>query len=167
MFKRIFEKFSLKAAEKQLEDYVQKVFMLTPEERGVHLAYACLSLQHLIEESDIDIEKILNTKEDIYGGELSDLVLKTNRLLKDYNRAGEMQGAAGTKVWNEVFRCLIYPELTNYGKEIWGYLSGAQQEAVNHMVLLEENFEQKGRSEYALKIKNARKCLSLIPARFK
>lgn len=166
MFKKFFEKFFLNTAEKTLSDYVQKVSMLTSEERGIHLAYSCLTLLHLMDESDIDIEKIINTKEDIYGGELSDLVLQTNSLLKDYNRAGEMQGAAGTKVWNETFRCLIYPELTHYGKEMWSYLYGAQKEANEHLDTLEEMFNQKERAENVLKVNVARKYLDLIPSRF-
>lgn len=167
MFKKFFEKFFLNTAERDLKDYTQKVSMLTSEERGIHLAYSCLTLLHLMEESEFDIEKIINTKEDVYGGDLSDLVLQTNRLLKDYNRAGKMQGAAGTKVWNETFRCLIHPELTHYGKEIWGYLSGDQQEANEHLDTLEEMFDQKDRGEHVLKINIARKYLNLIPARFK
>ncbi|EKE16180.1 MAG: hypothetical protein ACD_11C00028G0007 [uncultured bacterium] len=82
-------------------------------------------------------------------------------------RAGEMQGAAGAKVWNETFRCLIYPELTQYGKEIWEYLSGAQKEASEHFDTLEEIFNQKGMVANVLKINVARKYLSLTPARYK
>lgn len=166
MFKKFFEKAFLNTAERDLKDYTQEVSILTSEERGIHLAYSCLTLLHLTEESDIDIEKIVNTREDVYGAELSDLVLQTNRLLKDYNSAGEMQGAAGTKVWNETFRCLIYPELAHYGREIWGYLSEAKQEANEHLDSIEEVFERKGRNDNVLKIKNARKYLDLIPARF-
>lgn len=149
-----------------MADYTKRVSMLTPEERGVHLAYSCITFLHLVEESDFDIKKIVNTKEDVYSGELSDLVLQTNRLLKDYNRAGEMPGAAGTKIWNETFRCLIYPELMHYGQEIWSYLSGARQEASEHLDELQEIFKGKGRDDSALKIEGAKQYLDLIPARF-
>ncbi len=167
MFKKFLKSFSLKTAENELRDYTQKVSMLTSKNRGDILAYACLTLSNLIEQSDFDIEKIINTKEDVYGGELSDLVLHTNSLLKDYNRSGEMQGAAGTKVWNETFRCLVHPELIHYGKEMWGYFAEVQKEANEHLDTLEEMFNQKNRAENVLKISIARKYLGLIPARFK
>jgi hypothetical protein len=167
MFKQFFEKKFINIAERDLREYTQQVSMLTSEECGLHLAYACMSLLSMVEDEDsVDIEKIINTKENIYGKELSTLVLKTNRLVKDYNYAQEMQGAAGTKVWNETFRCLIHPELTIYGEEIWSYLSDARHGASLHLDEIEEMFIRKGNDSSALKIKEARKYLDLIPARF-
>lgn len=167
MFKNFLKNFSLKTAEKEIKDYTQKVSMLTLEDRGDIFAYSCLTFFHLVRAYDIDIEKIVNTKDDIYCGELSDLVLHTNSLLKDYNRAGEMQGAAGTKVWNETFRCLVHPELTHYGKEMWGYFAEAHEEATRHLDTIEEIFKRKDKKDLVSEVKSARKYLSLIPARFK
>lgn len=166
LYKFMFKKFFLKISEREVRDYTENISLLTSEERGIHLAYSCLTFIHLVGESDVDVEKIINTKEDIYGGELTDLVLQTNSLLKDYIRAGEMQGAAGTKVWNETFRCLVHPEFTQYGKRIWGNLSAARQEAVEHLSELQEIFKGKGRNDMVLRIEKAKQYVDLIPSRF-
>ena len=166
MIKKFFKKLSLKTAERELKDYSQKVSTGNREQHSIILGQAYLIFAQLVKKFPM-AKKIIETKDDIYGKELIDLISQTNSLLKEYNSACEMENAAGLKLWNETFRCLAHPELTHFGKEIWFYFARSQKEAEKYLDNLEKKFDEKGNSNMVGKVKEAKNYLSIIPTRYK
>ena len=165
MIKNLLKKFSLKTAERELEDYSRKVALGNKEQHGMILGHAFLIFAQLVKKLPV-AKKVIESKDDVYGKELADLVLQTNSLLKEYANCGDMENAAGVKLLNETFRCLSHPELTQYGTEIWFYFSKAQKDAEKYLDNLENRFvEQK--NNMATKIKEAKEYLFIIPDRYK
>jgi len=164
--KKIINKFLLKAAEREIKDYTQKVSMGNRDQHGVILGHACLIFAQLAKKLPIT-QIVVDTDDDIYGKELSVLVLQTNNLMKEYIKDKDMLNSAGIKLWNETFRCLTHPELTNYGKEIWLYFSKASNGAEGYLNNLEVKFSEQKNNNMIEKIKEARKYLSMVPARYK
>lgn len=166
MIKKFLKKFSLQGAERELQDYVQKVSIGNSEQHGMILVHAYLIFAQMVKKLPI-IKEIINTQEDIYGKELAVLVLQTNSLLKEYATDGDIQNAAGVKLWNETFRCLAHTELINYGKEMWSYFAKAQEDAQKYLNDLEIKFNEQGNDNMIGKIREAKEYLSVVPARFK
>lgn len=166
MIKKFLLKFSLKTAERELQDYARKVSLGNSEQHGIILGHAYLIFAQVVKKLPITKE-VISTQEDIYGKELADLVLQTNSLLKEYATDGDIQNAAGVKLWNETFRCLAHPELTRYGKEIWSYFANAQENAKEYLNDLENKFSEEENNNMVGKIREAKEYLFVVPARYK
>lgn len=166
MIKKFLKNFSLNTAERELEDYSQKVLIGNSEQHGIILGHAYLIFAQFVKKFPI-AKKVLEIEDDIYRKELADLVLQTNSLLKEYNRARDIENAAGVKLWSETFRCLAHPELTHFGKEIWSYFDKAQKEAEEYLNNLEAKFTEQENHNMIDKIREAKKYLSIVPARYK
>ncbi len=166
MIKKFLKQLSIKTTERELVDYVHKISVGSSEQRGIILSHACLIFAQVIKKAP-EMERIITEKDDVYSEELTGLVLQTNGLLKEYADAEETLNAAGIKLWNETFRCLVYPELTNYGKKIWFYFTQAQEDAKEYLDSLEERFVEQENDNMLKKIKEARKYLLLVPERYK
>lgn len=166
MIRKFFEKISLRIAEQELQGYVQKLSAGSREQNGIVLGHAYLILAQMAKKFPI-VKKVVETKEDVYSKELAILVLQTNSLLKQYIADGDIKNAAGMKLWNETFRCLAHPELTNYGKEIWFYFSKAQEDAKEYLDSLEIKFCEQGNHNMIVKTREAKDCLFMVPARCK
>lgn len=166
MIKKFLKKISLSSAKRELSDYSQKVSIGNTEQHGIILGHAYLIFAQLVKKFPI-AKKVLEAKDDIYGKELAGLVLQTNSLLKEYNRARDVENAAGVKLWSETFRCFAHPELTHFGKKIWSYFNKAQKEAEEYLNNLETKFTEQENHNMIGKIREAKKYLSLIPARYK
>lgn len=166
MIKNILKKFSIKTAERELQDYTRKVSMGDSEQHGIILGHAYLIFAQLVKKLPMAI-KVIETKEDIYGKELADLILQTNSLFKEYANDRDIQNAAGVKLWNETFRCLAHPELSNHGKEIWSHFAKAQEDAKEYLNDLEIKFSGQGNDNMIGKIREAKEYLLVVPARYK
>lgn len=166
MMGNFLKKFNIKTAERELEDYRQKVSLGSKEQHAIILAHAYLILAQLVKKLPI-VKMVITSQNDIYGKELTGLILQTNELLKEYANDKDMQNAAGVKLWNETFRCLAHPELTHYGTKIWGYFSKAQKEAEEYLDNLEERFDKQNNNNMVTKIREAKEYLLVIPCRYK
>jgi hypothetical protein len=166
MIKNLLKKFSIKTAVKELEDYTQKVSMCDREQRGMILGHSYLIFAQLVKIDPV-IKEIITSQDDIYGKELGILVLETNSLLKEYANDKDTLNAAGVKLWNETFRCLRHPELTHYGTKIWSYFSKAQKDAEEYLENLEERFDRQNDTNMVTKIREAKRCIFMIPERYK
>ena len=166
MIKKFLKKFSIKTAERELQDYARKVSLGNSEQHGIILGHAYLIFAQIVKKMPI-AKEVVNTQEDIYSKELADLVLQTNSLLKEYASDSDMQNAAGVKLWNETFRCLAHPELTNYGKEIWSYFAKAQENTKEYLDDLENKFSEQENYNMVGKIREAKEYLFVVPARYK
>lgn len=166
MIGKFLKSFSIKTAERELEDYTQKVSMSSREQHGIILGHAYLIFAQLAKRLPI-AKKVITSQDDIYGKELLGLILQTNSLLKEYANDKDMQNAAGVKLWNETFRCLAHPELTHYGTKIWSYFSQAQKVAEEYLDNLEERFDKQKNNNMVTKIREAKEYLLLIPERYK
>ncbi len=165
MIKKFLKKFSLNTAEKELEDYLVKVSIGNSEQHGMILARACLIYAQLVKKLPI-LKDIMETKEDVYGGEVADLILETNSILKEYNNSGEAYNAAGLKLLNETLRCLAHPELTHLGKEIWSYFTSAQKEAEEYLDSLESGFAERENDDMVTKVGEAKQYITFVPVRY-
>jgi hypothetical protein len=165
MIKNFIKKFSLKTAEREIEDYSRKVAMGNSEQHGMILGHALLIFAQFVKKLPV-AKKAIESKEDVYGKELADLVLQTNSLLKEYASCGDRENAAGVKLLNETFRCLAHPELTQYGTEIWSYFSKAQKNAEKYLDNLEDRFIEQGNNNMVTKIREAKEYLFIIPDRY-
>lgn len=166
MIKHFLKKFSLRTAEREIEDYSRKVAMGNSEQHGIILSHALLIFAQLVKKLPV-AKKVIESKDDVYGKELADLVLQTNSLLKEYASFGDMQNAAGVKLLNETFRCLAHPELTHYGTAIWSYFSNAQKDAEKYLDSIENKFLKQENNNMVTKIREAKEYLSIIPDRYK
>lgn len=166
MIKKFLKNFSLKGAERELADYSRKVSIGNSEQHGIILAHALLIFAQIIKKLPI-AKEVVETKDDIYGAEIADLVLQTNSLLKQYVNAREMENAAGTKLLNETFHCLAHPELTEYGRDIWSYFAKSQKQAEAYLVEMEKRFAEQQNDSMVGKIREAKEYVMLVPSRFK
>jgi len=165
MIKKFLKTFSIKIAERELEDYTQKVSMGNRELHGIILGHAYLIFAQLVKKLPV-IKEVVTSQDDIYGKELADLVIQTNSLLKEYADDKDQLNAAGVKLWNETFRCLAHPELTHYGTKIWSYFFKAQKDAEEYLDNLEEKFNKQNNNNMVTKIREAKEYLLLIPKRY-
>lgn len=166
MLKIFLKNFSLNTAEREIEDYALKVSIGDSEQHGIILGHAYIIFAQLVKKLPI-AKKILETKDDIYGKELADLVLQTNSLLKEYISVHDMENASGVKLWNETFRCLMHPELSYLGESIWSDFNKAQTKAKKYLNNLETKFTEQENHNMINKIKEAKKYLFLVPVRYK
>lgn len=163
MLKRIFRSFGLKTAQKELKHYLSAAEKCSDYQLGEVFAWAMLVYDDLVESAPL-VGKILVEKDDLYGEDLASLILATNNLLKKHDNSSWL---SGVKFWNETFRCLAYPELTEYGSKIWRLFRKNRKGADNYLdVLL--RYSVKNKNEKSIKnLKRAKKYLLLTPKRFK
>ncbi len=157
----MIKKLLIRRAEKELRSYLDDVNKGTDEQLAIILGHSAFIYSQIIKKLPI-IEEVV--KEDIYSNELSDLVIQTNSLLKEYHSAGEIQEAAGVKLWNETFRCLCHKELNEYGVKIWNRFHSVVPLATNYLISLKQNF--KDDDPMATKLSEALDYVDLVPKRY-
>jgi len=162
------KKFALKTAENEFKDYLQKLSLMDKEDLGLILGHAYIIISQFVKKYPYVREVINNCNDDKYKKELIHLVFESNRLVREFYNAKELEDAAAMKLWNETFRCLQQPEFTAYGKTFWSFYDGAQKEAKKYLDdLIESCGVKEGSEEVVNRIEEGKEWLFIVPSKFK
>lgn len=136
MLGKLFHKFGEKTAERDLREYLNVVNNSTNKMLVATLAHAALMYYQLIMNygSNLTLAITSSSKSDFevksdYSRMLSKIIIETNRGISEFHKSGNMGDAAGLKLLNVTFRCMIHPELFHIGKSIWDRIEPINLEA--------------------------------------
>jgi len=166
MIKKLFYRFSLKTAERDLKAYLDKLCSGHVEQLAMILAHSLLVYSQLLKLIP-GLKKLIDSSDEGYDLDINDLVIQTNSLAKEYQKDSDGLNAAGTMLWNHTFRCLRHPELKKYGQEIWKVLNKTYPYVRDYFNELKQRCTESKNLSMVEKINEAENYIGVIPEKFK
>ena len=117
MLGRAFDNWSKKRQAKEIEGYLEILKGMDSSEIGMVVAIATHMRHGLAKHEGYDLLDPI-----ILMGTTPETVLHLGRLIREYQKAGEMTDAAAMMVWLHTLRAAARPELRMKGRELWGHL---------------------------------------------
>lgn len=165
MFK-FLAKFGLKRSEEEIKNFISLFESGDVEENAVVVGRAAL-IHYAFSQLDPEFSKLVNSQVGENQGPISTYIIQLNKFLNDYHKSGEVQNAAGVKLWNITFRCMSNNSFRHYGKQIWEIASKSIESAKQYLEEEMNNAKSLGQETMMERCQGALGLYDYIPPQFR
>ena len=110
--------WGLKRSEREIMDFLLRFQSVFPDEKGHVMGMAAL-LHFQIEAKNPEFRKIIRSLPNENIGQITNMILEFNRLLKELTRARRLDEAVALRLWIVTLRCMSSPSFQHHGIDLW------------------------------------------------
>ena len=141
-FDKLGLSFSKWTAKKEIKSYLSDLEIVDDYEKFVAyknaaVIFSKLKLKHGKDITDVFFGCSANEldceSKSKHSKNITEFVKASNDAVKHMHKQSDLESAAGMKLLNETFRCMLHPELYVYGMKVWDHFEG-MDEAVKQYI---------------------------------